>query len=132
MKLKELLSDEILEESGIGKFIGALFNARNEAHRIHLDTESYAQHMALNEFYDSIIDLADSFAEAARGKHGKFNISYDINFQADSALDFITQFTEWLVNEGLKLVPEDSYLLNILDEIQALAYSVKYKIETLK
>ena len=55
-----------------------------------------------------------------------------INFQADSALDFITQFTEWLVNEGLKLVPEDSYLLNILDEIQALAYSIKYKIETLK
>jgi hypothetical protein len=34
MKLKELLSDEILEESSIGKFIGALFNARNEAHRI--------------------------------------------------------------------------------------------------
>lgn len=132
MKLKELLSDEVLEESSIGKFIGALFNARNEAHRIHLDTESYAQHMALGNFYDSIIDLADSFAEAVKGKHGKFVISYDINFQADSALDFIIQFTEWLVNEGIKLIPEDSYLLNILDEIQALAYSIKYKIETLK
>lgn len=132
MKLKELLSDEILEESNIGKFIGALFNARNEAHRIHLDTESYAQHMALNDFYDSIIDLADSFAEAARGKHGKFNISYDINFQADSAHDFITQFTTWIENEGLKLIPENSYLYNILDEIQALSYSTKYKIESLK
>ena len=56
--------------------------------------------------------------------------AYGVN--SISALDFITQFTEWLVNEGLKLVPEDSYLLNILDEIQTLAYSVKYKIETLK
>ena len=27
-------------------------------------TRSYAAHKALNEFYDEIVDLADSFAEA--------------------------------------------------------------------
>lgn len=132
MKLSELLSDEVLEQSKVGSFIGALFNARNEAHRIHLKTESYAQHKALNDFYDSIIGLADSFAESVIGKYGKFEIDYSVQFTADTADDFIVQFTGWIESDAINLIPNDSYLLNIMDEIQSLAYATKYKIENLK
>ena len=45
-------------------FVGTLFLARDVAHSVHLNTRSYAKHVALNEFYDSIVDLADKFAEA--------------------------------------------------------------------
>jgi len=51
-------------------FVGALFLARDVAHSVHLNTRSFSKHMALNTFYDSIIDHADAFAEAYQGRHG--------------------------------------------------------------
>ena len=43
-------------------FVGMLFLARDVTHSVHLNTRSYAKHVALNEFYDAIVDLADKFA----------------------------------------------------------------------
>lgn len=51
------------------KFVGVLFVSRNVAHQMHLKTDSYAQHKALEEFYTQIIDLADTFAEQFQGKY---------------------------------------------------------------
>ena len=51
-------------------FVGHLFLARDVTHSVHLNTRSYAKHVALNEFYDAIVDLADKFAEAYQGRHG--------------------------------------------------------------
>ena len=51
-------------------FIGRLFLSRDVAHSVHLNTRSFSKHSALNEFYDSIVDLADKFAEAYQGRHG--------------------------------------------------------------
>ena len=51
-------------------FVGMLFLARDVAHSVHLNTRSFAKHSALQGFYEGIVDLADSFAEAYQGKHG--------------------------------------------------------------
>ena len=48
------------------KFIGMLFLARDVTHSVHLNTRSFAKHMALQGFYEGIIPLADSLAEAYR------------------------------------------------------------------
>ena len=52
------------------EFVGLLFLARDVAHSVHLNTRSFSKHMALNSFYDGIIDHADAFAEAYQGRHG--------------------------------------------------------------
>ena len=49
-----------------GEYIALLFLARDLAHRAHLRTRSYAEHMALGAFYEGIIPLADEFAEWVR------------------------------------------------------------------
>jgi len=51
-------------------FVGMLFLARDVAHSVHLNTRSYSKHVALNTFYDEIIELADGFAEAYQGRKG--------------------------------------------------------------
>ena len=51
-------------------FVGMLFLARDVTHSAHLNTRSYAKHKALQKFYENIIDLADSFAEAYQGRYG--------------------------------------------------------------
>ena len=50
--------------------IALLFLARDLTHRAHLKTNSYAQHVALNEFYDAIVGFADTFAETYQGMKG--------------------------------------------------------------
>lgn len=51
-------------------FIGKLFQARDVAHSVHLNTDSYAQHKALNEFYDDVVNAADAIAEVYMGMTG--------------------------------------------------------------
>lgn len=42
--------------------------AREVAHREHLRTGSYAQHMALGDFYNGVGDHADTITEAYQGR----------------------------------------------------------------
>ena len=45
-------------------FVGMLFLARDVAHSVHLNTRSFSKHMALNTFYEEIIELADKIGRA--------------------------------------------------------------------
>ena len=52
------------------EFVGLLFLARDVTHSVHLNTRSYAKHVALNIFYERIVGVADDFAEAYQGRYG--------------------------------------------------------------
>ena len=54
----------------IARLMAILFLSREVAHRAHLSTKSYAEHIALGSFYDDIIDNADAIAEAYQGRNG--------------------------------------------------------------
>ena len=43
-----------------GKFIGTLFHSRDTMHIAHLQTTSFAEHKALNGYYNGILDLTDT------------------------------------------------------------------------
>ena len=45
--------------------VSLMFLSREQAHRAHLKTKSYAQHVALGDFYDAVIGFADTFADTA-------------------------------------------------------------------
>ncbi len=45
----------------VKRFVTFLFEARQTVHVIHLGTKSYAEHVALNGYYDSLLDLIDEF-----------------------------------------------------------------------
>jgi DNA-binding ferritin-like protein len=59
----------------IAELVMRLFHARTAAHVMHLQTTSYAKHKALNEFYDAIVDFADSIAEGYQGEHGMIDFT---------------------------------------------------------
>lgn len=45
-----------------------LLHGVTNAHILHLQSTSYAEHQALGEFYDELGDLVDAFVEAYQGK----------------------------------------------------------------
>lgn len=44
-----------------------LFSFRTSAHKLHLDTRSFAEHSALNGLYDALGDFADEISEKIMG-----------------------------------------------------------------
>jgi hypothetical protein len=72
-------------------FVGLFFLARDVTHSVHLNTRSYSKHKALQKFYEGIIDLADSFAEAYQGRHGLIG---PISLMSAKKTSNVTEFLE--------------------------------------
>lgn len=117
-----------------GKYVALLFLARDIAHRVHLKTRSYAEHKALNEFYDSIVDKADSFAEAYQGCYNELlNIPLLTNEYKGSIADVLQKQKDWIEANRAAICPrENTSLHNIIDEAVALYDSTLYKLRFLK
>jgi hypothetical protein len=120
--------------SDIGTLVNTLFSARDTAHKLHLATKSYASHMALNELYDLLVSFVDKIAEAYQGKYGIIDFSASSTAKLGSADPkvFLIQLSQWLEQDAVKMYPaDDEYLTNIVDELIAAVYGVKYKIDQL-
>lgn len=114
------------------KLISQMFSIRDTAHKLHLATKSFALHLALGDFYDTILALADSLAETYQGKYGILNIpKEDSDFAAGDARSFINAVAVWAEESRNVFNPEDTHLLNEWDNVLAAVYKAKYKIENL-
>ena len=116
----------------IGKLVMELFHARTTAHVLHLKSRSYAQHVALQGFYEGIIDLVDGLAEAYQGQHGLIE-TYPQKYSQYSDPILLMDDLRECVDECAKGIdPADSNLLNTLDEIRDLIASTAYKLRFLR
>ena len=119
--------------SSVGEFIGYLFYMRTQTHIYHLQTKSYAQHKALNDFYDAIIGLADGLAETYQGKYGiirKYS-TYPIQ-EDDKALSKMEDCLKYVNEYRFKAFKkEDTNLQNDIDSIVSLIESTIYKLKFL-
>ena len=119
-------------KADIQQFMGLLFASRDYAHKAHLATESYAEHKALNSFYDGIVDLADSLAESWMGRNEKkIGEIPTINVPKGEPLAVMKRLLE-VVRDTRDFVGQDTVLSNIMDEIEALYSSTIYKLKFLK
>lgn len=114
-------------------FVGMMFLSRDVAHSVHLNTRSYSKHVALNTFYDEIVDLADKFAEAYQGRHGLIGpISLMNARKTSNVLEFLQDQLEELEKARYEVCDKtDTALQNIIDEIVGLYLSTIYKLRFL-
>jgi DNA-binding ferritin-like protein len=95
------------------------FNTRDQIHYYHLQTDSYAEHKALNDFYETILDIADKFLEAYQGIHGR--AQGDVSFQLKNySKEAVTADIHNFANNVRALqnqVKANTDLVNLLDEM---------------
>jgi hypothetical protein len=115
------------------KFVGMLFLARDVTHSAHLNTRSYAKHKALQKFYENIIDLADSFAEAYQGRKGLIGpISLMSAKKTANVVEFLEdQLAELEAMRYDVCDKTDAPLQNLIDGIIELYLSTLYKLRFL-
>jgi len=113
--------------------ISYLFHSRTQTHIFHLQTTSFAEHMALQGYYEGIIPLIDALVESYQGKYGIITgysnfklVEYTNNIQT---LAYLEQLCE-AIRQASKSV-EDTYIQNQLDTITELAKSTIYKLKNL-
>lgn len=124
-------------DKAAAQMVAVLFLARDLAHRAHLKARgrgSYAQHAALGDFYESVIDFADKMTEAYQGRTRRpLDIPLlDNDFPGDIKTSMLAQ-QEWLEDNRYKAIPkDDTPLQNLIDEIVLLYLSTIYKLEFLE
>lgn len=105
-----------------GKFIGTLFQSRDTMHIAHLQTTSFAEHKALNGYYDGILELTDTFSEVYFGRNKRVEIIIPESKNMDS-ISHLKEMQSILDNERNNYSSE---LQNIVDEMLALVNKTLY------
>lgn len=119
-----------LNQNKYTKVVSLLFNLRTNVHIAHLQTRSYAAHKALNEIYDEILDIADSFCESAQGTQGILS-GYTLG---ELNTGDIIVFIENKYNELLSLRKEftEGHLVQLIDDANTILSAGLYKLKNLK
>lgn len=105
-----------------GKFIGTLFQSRDMMHIAHLQTTSFAEHKALNGYYDGILELTDNFSEVYFGR----NKRVEIVIPEAKNMDSVSHLKELQSVLDTERTNYSSELQNIIDEMLSLVNKTLY------
>ena len=113
-----------------------LFESREMSHIYHLQVKDkgLASHLALNDYYESVLDLIDSLIETWQGQYNIIENYEIIDTKETNSKDKIEYFKElatFIKTERKCISLEDTHLHNIIDEIVALIYRTLYKLKYL-
>ncbi len=115
------------------KLVAYLLHSQTQTHVFHLQTKSFAEHKALQTYYEGIDGLVDGLVESYQGKYGiiKSYESFTLNsYSNKSQLETYFKALSKKVEDIHKSV-EDTYIQNQLDTIDELINSTLYKIKFL-
>lgn len=118
--------------TGMEEMSSALMASQTQVHIFHLQTKSYAEHKALQGYYEDIDDLMDSLIEAYQGQFGIIENYQSLPISKYQSKEQVVSYFEDLmsmIEKNRKDLP--SHLQNIVDTIVELITSTLYKIKFL-
>jgi DNA-binding ferritin-like protein len=119
-------------ENEASTFVSVLLHSGTNAHLLHWTTDSYAHHVALGEYYQQIPELVDQLAEAYMGRYGQFqSFPDDYYLPTDDPVEYM-EGIKYFVQDSREVMPDDSEIQNLIDEIAQLIDSTLFKLRFLK
>ena len=115
------------------------FHSRTQAHVFHLRVKgpgAYAAHIALQAYYEGIVDLVDGLVESYQGKYGiiefKNVANLDNNAEPENIISYFKNLSTFLEKERRDEKLKDSFIQNQIDTICELLSSTLYKLTNLQ
>jgi HD superfamily phosphodiesterase len=136
--LKERLYEEIKQQkeskASFVVLVSRLLDSQRQVHIFHLQTKSFAEHKALQDYYDAIGDIVDSLVESFQGKYGIITGWKSFSTEDYQSTEQVINYFKTISNEikSVYEIVKDSYIQNQLDEIEQLINSTLYKLRFLK
>lgn len=116
-------------------YISSLFHSTIQTHVFHLQTPSYAEHIALNGFYDKMPDLIDGIVETIQGKTQilkDYKIKEVENYKTKTqVLNYLNNLKEETNTYRNKIKEQnwaniDNQVQMVLDLIEQTIYKIKF------
>ena len=129
------INESKMKAKNVEQFFGTLQQATVESWKEHLKTDKYSKHIALNEFYDEIIELVDTLIENYMGIYGKVeNYENILTTEKIGAIEYLESLREMCksAQDDLFDDEDDSELVSDIDNILSLIDSTLYKLKELK
>ena len=122
------------EKETLTDLVMCLLHSATVTHIMHWQTESYAAHQALGEYYSEIPELVDAVIEAYQGKTGIILRGFPVETEAYEQMTPLA-YMEYLSQEltdGRTLFGDISEVQNLVDAIADLIDSTMYKLRQFK
>ena len=121
----------------VAEFVSYIFNCRNVVHMLHLKTNSFAAHKALDTFYNEVIEIIDSIAEVSQGYLGETLSGYMdfpmAKYENYNPVVYLKEVREYVRSKRYTdFSKEYSPIQNELDNLENLLNQTLYKLEQLK
>lgn len=132
-RVSEQEEEKAESSNGMDTLASHLLFSQTQVHIFHLQTDSYAEHKALQGYYEGIDDLADSLIEAYQGENDIIDNYTSFPVKKYEGKEMVIGYFDELLS-----VIEDSreglpqHLQNIIDTIVELITSTLYKLKRLK
>ena len=119
----------------IMQLVARVFCSRNEAHMNHWNTQSYAQHMALEGFYEDVLGPIDDLVEDYQAAFGLIGKKLEEDEESeDKDMEILARLQDdvrWINANRTKISKGISALENIIDELSMVYLKAIYKLENL-
>ena len=124
---------EVTEDNKAAAFISMILESATQAHIYHLQSDSYAQHMALCAYYTGMPATIDALVELIQGRYGivkgyKAPAPY---LEDNNVVEYFKALLDMAEAERANL-PQDSNIQNSVDTVIDLIQSTLYKLTFLK
>lgn len=122
------------EEYLLTDLIMCLLNSAIVTHIMHWQTESYAAHQALGEYYSEIPEAIDAVVETYQGKTGIILRSFPIETEIyeDMIPLVYMEYLNQKLTDNRALFGADPEIQNLVDAIADLIDSTMYKLRRFK
>ena len=136
--IKDKLFEEIKQQKeskmNFISLVSKLLDSQKQVHIFHLQTKSFAEHKALQDYYDAIPDLVDGLVESYQGKYGILSGWKSFPSADYQSPEQVISYLKSLSEDVAKVYPnmKDTYIQNQLDEVTSLINSTLYKLRFLK
>lgn len=116
----------------IEEFVSRMFALRDSTHLAHWNTRSYAEHVALGEFYDELIDKVDTVIEAYQGCFGLIGKVKPRDYSKENILKQIADTANWLADKRDDIAQDNQVIENQIDELGLFFATTHYKLKFLQ
>ena len=128
MKLTERLKPAA-SKTNIPQLVSELLESVTIIHKFHLKSKSYAEHKALQKFYEGIGDLADTIFETSAWQNNSIEIPAP-TINDVTPVNYLIKLATFV--EQVRLATTYSDLQNQMDEVKTLIFGTLYKLNNLK
>lgn len=112
----------------IEELVKIFLEVSNQVKLFHWQTETYAEHVALGDFYSGWNELTDEFIESYAGLYGrpKGGAETKVIPYTGTVTQYILQVAALIASQNVRSVAPETALQNILDEIGGLTAKTAY------